>query len=103
MKAHSLRPQRSDKFNYTKFEYKGKVYRNYNELAEDYNVPIERLRNRIKSGMTMSQAVSQKSFRDKPVTDETGRKFKSISEMADFYGIKRRTLTWRLNLTLGAN
>ena len=44
----------------------------------------------------MSKAVSQKSFRDKPVTDETGRKFKSISEMADFYGIKRRTLTWRL-------
>ena len=68
-----------------KIHFRGKVYDNYSQFAEEFGVSKSHISNRLSKGDTLEEIVQK--MESTFVTDPLGNKYKTYSKMAEAYGI----------------
>ncbi len=71
---------------------RGKEYRSYAALAREYGIPASVLRDRLRRGLSVSEALI-----DKQVTDHLGNIYHSETKMCRAYGINITTYKYRIS------
>ena len=77
-------------------DHKGRTYKNMREMCREYHIPVKRFSDRIKSGMSLEQALTEPNKHFKKCKDHLGNEYDSVSEMASHYGLPLSTLINRM-------
>lgn len=73
------------------YDHKGNRYKNYTEMAKIYHIPVSVLKDRLKRGLGIKEALEQRE-----IVDHTGKKYRSESQMCREYGISITTYKYRV-------
>ncbi len=84
-------------------DHQGNTYKSMTDMASAFGIPFDRLRYRIKKGWTLEKALNTPYINPsgcnlcKQCTDHKGLSYRSISEMANAYGLKPSIVIRRIN------
>ena len=80
-------------------DHKGRTFESFEELARCYAMCPDTLKHRLKSGMSLEQALTTPARRGQHVQckDHLGNVYHTFTDMCDFWGAKYITFISRLN------
>lgn len=78
-----------------KFEFRGRKYERFTEVAVDYNIPVEVYFKRLDDGWTFDDAVDVPVSDVRPIIYE-GIEFECYSELADYIDLNSHVVIYRV-------
>ena len=80
-------------------DHKGQIFESFEQLAKHYAMCPKTLKNRLKRGLSLEQALTMPVRRGQHVAckDHLGNVYYTFTDMCDFWGVKYTTFISRLN------
>ena len=77
-------------------DHLGNKFNSREELCRHYNISVDTLLSRLRSGWTLKDALTTETKSKQDLYDSFGNKFKSKKELAEHYGVDRQTYFYRI-------
>ena len=80
-------------------DHQGRTFESFEQLAKHYAMCSKTLKNRLKSGLSLEQALTMPVRSGQPVVckDHLGTVYWAFTDMCKFWGVKYTTFIYRLN------
>ena len=80
-------------------DHQGRTFESFEQLAKHYAMCPKTLKNRLKSGLSLEQALTMPVRSGQPVVckDHLGTVYWAFTDMCKFWGVKYTTFIYRLN------
>ena len=80
-------------------DHQGQTFESFEQLAKHYAMCSKTLKNRLKSGLSLEQALTMPVRSGQPVVckDHLGTVYWAFTDMCKFWGVKYTTFIYRLN------
>ena len=80
-------------------DHQGRTFESFEQLAKHYAMCSKTLKNRLKNGMSLEEALTMPVRSGQPVVckDHLGTVYWAFTDMCKFWGVKYTTFIYRLN------